>query len=132
MKRFGENFQTDNWKTEKHVPVIECADSVKAGELFEIKVSVGKEVSHPNTTEHHIRWIQVYFCPEGEKFSYQLANCEFTAHGESVPGPNQGPAYTHHSAVVTAKLSKSGTIYALSFCNIHGLWESGKEIKVGA
>jgi superoxide reductase len=130
MAKFGEQFQTDDWKNEKHVPVIECLDAVKAGEMFEIKLSVGKQVPHPNTTEHHIRWIQVYFHPEGEKFSYQIANCEFTAHGESVPGPNQGPVYTHHAATVTAMLKKPGTIYALSLCNIHGFWENSKAIKV--
>lgn len=131
MKRFGEHLQTDDWKTEKHVPVIECPDTVKAGEQCQITLSVGKEVSHPNTTEHHIRWIQVYFHPESEKFSYQLANCEFTAHGESVPGPNQGPVYTHHAVTITAMFRKQGTIHALALCNIHGLWESSKEIKIG-
>ena len=130
MKKFGEVFQTADWKTEKHVPVIECPDSVKSGEKFEIKVAIGKEVSHPNTTEHHIRWIQVFFQPEGDKFTYQLANCEFSAHGESAQGADKGPAYTDHSAVVRAAISKSGTIYAFSLCNIHGLWENGKEIKV--
>jgi superoxide reductase len=130
MNKFGEHFHTDDWKTEKHMPVIECPDSVQSGKTFEIKISVGKEVSHPNTTEHHIRWIQVYFHPKDEKFSYQLANCEFAAHGESAGGPNQGPAYTHHAATVSAMLNKPGTIYALSLCNIHGLWESNKEIKV--
>lgn len=34
MKQFGELFQSADWKTEKHIPVIECADQVKAGELF--------------------------------------------------------------------------------------------------
>ena len=130
MKKLGELFQADDWKKEKHVPVIECPDSVKSGEPFEIKVSVGKEVAHPNTTEHHIRWIQVFFYPEGAKFGTQLANCEFTAHGESAEGANQGPAYTHHAATVSAMLKKPGTIYALGFCNIHGFWENRKEIKV--
>jgi superoxide reductase len=31
MKQFGELFQTADWKAEKHVPVIECLDQVKAG-----------------------------------------------------------------------------------------------------
>jgi superoxide reductase len=51
MKAFGELFQTADWKTEKHVPVIECQDRVKAGELFPVKVTLGKEIAHPNTTE---------------------------------------------------------------------------------
>jgi len=55
-------------------------DAVKSGEIFEIKVSIGKEVSHPNTTEHHIRWIQVFFKSEGAKITYQIP-CEFTAMG---------------------------------------------------
>jgi superoxide reductase len=130
MKKLGELWQTSDWKTEKHVPVIECPDSVKIEQLFEIKVTIGKEVSHPNTTEHHIRWIQLFFHPAGEKFSYQIANCEFTAHGESVDGGDKGPVYTHHSVTVTAKLKKPGTLYASSFCNIHGFWENQKEIKV--
>jgi desulfoferrodoxin (superoxide reductase-like protein) len=68
-KRLGELYQTADWKAEKHVPVIECADSVAADEVFEVKVFLGKEVAHPNTTEHHIRRIQPYFRPEGENFA---------------------------------------------------------------
>jgi superoxide reductase len=128
--KIGELYQTADWKTEKHVPVIECPDEVKADEMFEVKVSLGKEVAHPNTTEHHIRWIQVYFKPDGDKFAYQVANCEFTAHGESAEGPNKGPVYTHHGATVALKLQKPGVLVASSFCNIHGLWENAKPIKV--
>ncbi len=103
---------------------------MKAGESFEVKVSVGKEIAHPNTTEHHIRWIQVYFQPSGDKFTYQLASHEFNAHGEAVSGANQGPVYTDPFASATVKLNKPGMIYALGFCNIHGLWESSKEVRV--
>ncbi len=63
-------------------------NQVKAGEFFPVKVTLGKEVVHPNTTEHHIRWISVYFHPEGEKFPYQIGHFEFSAHGESVEGPD--------------------------------------------
>ena len=130
MKKVGELFQTADWKTEKHVPLIDCPDSVKSGERFEIRVSIGKEVSHPNTTEHHIRWIQVYFHPGDEKSTYQLAHCEFTAHGESTQGADKGPAYTDHSASVATMVKKPGVIHAISLCNIHGLWENSKEIKI--
>jgi superoxide reductase len=93
-------------------------------------VSLDREVAHPNTTEHHIRWIQLFFKPEGDKFSYELGNFEFTAHGESVDGPNTGPAYTNHTVVASLKLTKSGELIATSLCNIHGLWESSKPIRV--
>lgn len=128
MKSLGDNFQTGDWQKEKHVPIIECPSEVKPGELFEVKVSLGKAVAHPNTTEHHIRWISVYFQPDEEKFTYQVGHFEFTAHGESVEGPNNGPVYTNHEASFSMKINKAGTLYALSLCNIHGLWESAKKI----
>jgi len=126
----GDLYQTADWKTEKHVPVIECPDAVGAGELFQVDVSLGKEVAHPNTTEHHIRWIQLYFKPDGDKFCYQVGNFEFTAHGESVEGPNTGPVHANHKVSASLKLAKPGTLYATSLCNIHGLWENSKAIKI--
>jgi superoxide reductase len=129
-QKLGERFQSADWKKEKHVPVIECPSEVKAGELFEVKVTLGKEIAHPNTTEHHIRWIQVFFHPDGEKFSYQVGYFEFCAHGEATAGSNQGPVYTHHAAAFSMKIDKPGVLYALALCNIHGLWESAKEIKL--
>jgi superoxide reductase len=130
MKKMGELYQTADWKAEKHVPVIECPDSVTADELFDVKVSLGKEIAHPNTTEHHIRWIQLFFHPEGEKFAYQVGNFEFTAHGETAEGPNQGPVYTNHSVTASMKVKKPGSLHAAALCNIHGLWESSKELAI--
>ncbi len=129
--KLADTMQSADWKAEKHVPVIEAPDSVKTGEFFNVTVTVGKEIPHPNTTEHHIRWIKLFFKPEGDKFAYELANFEFTAHGEAVAGANQGPAYTDSCGVARVKLNASGTLLAMSYCNIHGLWESSKEIKVG-
>jgi superoxide reductase len=131
VKQFGENYQTADWKQEKHVPVIECADQVKADTIFTVQVTVGKEVAHPNTTEHHISWIGLYFLPEGEKFVHEIGRFEFSAHGESAQGPNQGPVYTNHQVTASLKTNKAGTLYATSLCNIHGLWLSQKEIKIG-
>ena len=130
MAKFGERIQTADWKKEKHVPVIECPDQGSADEFFDVKVSLGKAVNHPNTTEHHIRWITLYFQPEGEKFTHQVGHFEFSAHGESAEGPNEGPVYTHHGATASLKTAKGGTLHALAYCNIHGVWESSKDIKV--
>ncbi|MCD6302450.1 MAG: class II SORL domain-containing protein [Anaerolineae bacterium] len=130
MVTLGEKLQHADWKKEKHVPVIEAPDEVKAGEVFEVRVTLGKEVAHPNTTEHHISYITLYFEPEGGKFVHQVGHFEFSAHGESAKGPNQGPVYTHHTVVTSVKLEKPGTFYAVALCNIHGLWESTKKIAV--
>jgi superoxide reductase len=130
MTRIADVYQSDDWKSEKHVPVIEGPSEVAAGEVFDVSVSLGKEVTHPNTTEHHIRWIQLYFKPEGDKFAYQVGNFEFSAHGESTQGADQGPIYTHHAVTVSMKISKPGTLLATAFCNIHGLWENAAPITV--
>ncbi len=130
MSKIGEQFQSADWKAEKHVPVIDAPGSVKTDDNFTVTVSVGKEIAHPNTTEHHISWVQLFFKPEGGKFTHQVGSFEFSAHGESAEGANAGPVYTHHSVTASLKLKKSGTLFAASMCNIHGLWESSKEIKV--
>lgn len=130
MGAMGELYQTADWKTEKHVPVIECPDAVNTGEMFDVTISLGKEVAHPNTTEHHIEWIQLYFKPDGDKFCYEVGNFELRAHGATVQGPNTGSVYTHHRVIAALKLDKPGTLYATSLCNIHGLWEYAKPVSI--
>ena len=125
----SERIQTADWKSEKHVPVIECGDSLTKGEMNEVAVTIGKEVSHPNTTEHHIRWIELYFAPEKGQ-PYQVARCEFNAHGESAQGPNEGPVYTHHGFTCWLKTDQPGSLHAMSYCNIHGLWQNSKEVSL--
>ena len=124
----GDLHQRADWKTEKHVPAIECPDAVAAGEWFEVKVSLGKEVAHPNTTGHHIRWIRVYFKPEGGKFAYEVGSFEFSAHGESTEGPDTGPVHTHHCVACMMKTAAPGDLVASAYCNIHGLWESSRRL----
>ena len=130
MSKIGEEFQSADWKAEKHVPVIDSPDETAADVNFNVTVMIGKEIAHPNTTEHHISWVQLFFKPDGEKFIHQVGNFEFTAHGESTEGANAGPVYTHHSVSVALKIKKPGTLIATSLCNIHGLWETSKAVKV--
>ncbi|RLC99274.1 MAG: Neelaredoxin [Chloroflexi bacterium] len=119
----GFGIQTTDWKKEKHAPVIECPDEVKAGEVFEVQVSVGREIAHPNTAEHLISWIALYFQPEGTQFPFQVGHFEFSGHGE-------GTVFTTPAASVSLTVDKPGALRAMSFCNLHGLWESSKEIGV--
>jgi superoxide reductase len=128
--KIAEVIQTADWKAEKHVPVIDAPAQVKAGEKFSVKVCVGQEIAHPNTTEHHIRWIKLYFKPSNGKFVYEVASFEFNAHGESTEGANKGPVYTETDSQATVKLTASGTFIATAYCNIHGLWENSQEITV--
>ncbi|MCR8433703.1 MAG: class II SORL domain-containing protein [Crenarchaeota archaeon] len=122
-------FKTADWKTEKHVPVIEILEKAEAKKLITVRVSVGKEIPHPNTTEHHIRWIRLLFWPEDSNFPYDLGFVEFNAHGESVKGPNTSGVYTEPIAVFSFRTEKPGKLIAFSYCNIHGLWSSETELK---
>lgn len=130
MLELKDLVQTADWKQEKHVPVIEAPDKVKKGEFFNITVSVGKQIPHPNTTEHHIRWIEVYFLPEGEKFSYQIGKFDFSSHGESTQGPNTSTVFTHPLIVCSLKTDKPGTLFAFSYCNIHAIWQSSQKLEL--
>lgn len=130
MAELKELFQSADWKTEKHVPVIEVQDSAKKGESIKVTVSVGKQIAHPNKAEHHIRWIEIYFHPKGEKFPYQIGRVEFSAHGESIQGPDTSTVYSGYEVVLAFKTDKPGTVFASSFCNIHGLWQGSKDIAI--
>jgi len=130
MAELKDLLQSADWKKEKHVPVIESPEKITKGEAVSVKASVGKEIAHPNTTIHHIRWIEVYFLPNGEKFPYQIGRFEFSSHGESTLGADTSTVYTAPEVSLKFKAEKSGVILASSYCNIHGLWQSSKDITV--
>lgn len=128
MGVFGDLIKKDDWKNEKHVPVIEIDGTAKKGEALDVCVCVGKEIAHPNTTEHHISWIKLFFKPDGENNVINLGNYQFAAHAESVKGPNEGSAKCEPHVITKVILGKSGTLVALSYCNIHGLWENSLRV----
>jgi superoxide reductase len=121
-----ELYQTADWKAEKHVPVIEVS---KKGDMYQINVSVGKEIAHPNTTAHHISSVDVYFHPENGKFPYLIGHFDFSAHGASTEGADTSTVYTHPDVTCLLKTEKSGKVYASSYCNIHGLWSNEADLK---
>ena len=123
MNSLSPLLQSGDWKGEKHIPIIHAPEKVKADDKIEIKLSVGDSIKHPNTFEHHIAWFKLFYLPNGGKFPVELADFKFSAHGE-------GKAYAEPAAAITVQLKTSGTLYGLSYCNIHGLWESSKEIIV--
>ncbi len=98
----------------KHTPVIECPDSVKAGEAFTVKINVG-EMPHVMEETHHIQWIELY---SGDNYN---ARFDLT------------PVFTKPEVSIT--LVKGGkhrkaTLRVIERCNIHGQWEAVKEITV--
>ncbi len=118
--------KTADFKSEKHVPVMDIVN--KEGDFITVGVTVGKEIAHPNTTEHFINYISLFYVAEGESMARQAGKIEFTAHGESAAGANEGPLFTEAVGVFKIKATKPGKLIAVSYCNIHGLWQSEMNI----
>lgn len=124
MKKLGELIYTAEGsydtavlsKAEYHLPKIVIPEQIKVGETFKVKITVGP---HPNTTEHHIKRIELYFNEEGRVFNpILLAYVDLT------------PIYSQPEVEFTIKLSKSGSLHAVEYCTLHGLWETTKEVKL--
>ncbi|MFC4804822.1 class II SORL domain-containing protein [Filifactor villosus] len=123
MSIFNDFIKSGDWKGEKHVPVINCPDTFSKDEVTEVSLSIGDAIAHPNTPEHYIAWFKLFFIPEGGKNIIELADAKFSAHGET-------NSFSEPKAVVGVKLPSSGKLVALSYCNIHGLWENSKDVVV--
>ncbi|MBF0566677.1 MAG: class II SORL domain-containing protein [Nitrospirae bacterium] len=104
---------TDSEK--KHMPVIDCPDSVKAGEPFQVKIKVGA-IPHVMEEGHHIQWIDVYV---GQNFFVRV---------------DLTPVFTKPDVSVTLVKGSgkhgNATIRVIERCNLHGQWEATKEITV--
>jgi len=98
---------------EKHLPVITAPDTVNRNQSFEVTIEVGKYRKHPNEASHFIEWIELY---SGDTF---LART-------TLAGSFSEPRIT-----LPVKLTHAhGPLKARGKCNIHGLWEGTKDLKV--
>jgi len=98
---------------EKHVPTIELVECKECAKRV-VKVTVGKEVAHPNTIEHHIKWIMLY----GVKGGVLLHIATF----------DLGPTLGVPTVVAHANLEGLTELIAVEYCNVHGLWESSLKL----
>jgi superoxide reductase len=113
--RFGEILKTQETEgKEKHVPVVEIKKGAEGSEDT-VMIMVGKEVPHPNTVEHHIKWIQLH----GVKQNGQVIHLGTF---------DLGPVYVSPKVITHVKLDEFKTLFALEYCNIHGLWENSIEV----
>jgi superoxide reductase len=100
---------------EKHVPEIEISKSHGSDVDDTVSVIIGKEVTHPNTVEHHIVWLELF----GVKHDGQvvdLGRAEF------------GPTFAAPLARFRVNVADFKALFALSYCNIHGLWKNIVEL----
>lgn len=94
-----------------HVPQIKSPVAVKAGEPFEVEVTVGQKL-HEMIPVHYIDWIDLY---AGEIF---LTKIILTPH------------LTQPVFKTIVVLKASAVLRAVEHCNIHGLWEGSKQVEV--
>lgn len=94
---------------QKHVPVIEAPSTVKAGEPFAVTVTVG-EVVHPMTAAHYIQYVELFAGNE------PAGRVEFR------------PGLTIPRATFHLTMDKPVTLVVREYCNLHGLWESRREV----
>ena len=123
MEKFGEIIYTPEVeeevaisKRETHTPKIEVPEKVKVGEPFQVRVYIEE---HPNTVQHSFRWIEVYFRDDGRDF-----NPIFVARADL------SPEISEQEVTFRMTLRKSGVIYALAYCNLHGVWENRMRVEV--
>jgi superoxide reductase len=94
-----------------HTPVITAPDTVKAGEPFDVTVTVG-EKPHPSETTHFIRYIALY---AGD---VEIARADLT------------PTLALPKVTFRVQLAASTTLRALSAPNHSAAWVAQKKVAV--
>jgi superoxide reductase len=99
---------------QKHLAVIEVPSEIKSEQFFNLKIKVG-EIDHPNENGHFIQWIELYV---GDVYlgRFDLA-----------------PVMTKPEVTIPLSIAhgnRKTVLRAVSRCNLHGMWESTKEIEV--
>ncbi|GAG96217.1 unnamed protein product [marine sediment metagenome] len=97
----------------KHVPYIDAPEQAQKDKPFDVTIEIGRLLEHPNEPAHFIEWLELY-C--GDTF---LGRTYFSG-GISYP-----------EARFKVKLSHAhGPLKVWVKCNLYGIWESTKEIKI--
>jgi len=129
MNTLSGLMQSADWKKEKHVPVIDVPKKIKKGDACKLIVSVGKEYRTPTRRNTTFAGYRCIFCPRRE-ISVSVRRVRFLR----ARRVGSGPEHEHRLRAAADRddfnTEKSGTIFALAYCNIHGLWENSRDIEV--
>jgi superoxide reductase len=87
--------------TKKHIPYIHA---VREGDRVTVTVAVGHYVSHPNTPDHYIEWIELL------ANDVPIARFDFSA------------VATEPKVIALVKVDPGTKLTALESCNLHGVW----------
>lgn len=98
-------------KEKGHAPHVQLPGTIKAGEPFTLDIQVGQSL-HPMTSTHYIQWIEVYLGIE------LVSRIELS------------PLCPQAKVTIPVSVSKSSALRIMARCNLHGIWESIKEVIV--
>ena len=103
---------------DRHAPNVICESSARQGEKFHVKVKVGDAFTHPDDPGHHISYVQLW------NRQTMLAEATYP------PGTlGNEKSQVEIDFYIIPKTSMNLT--AMSYCTMHGLWQSeAVEVKV--
>ncbi|MBR4616441.1 MAG: hypothetical protein IKO55_12605 [Kiritimatiellae bacterium] len=61
---------------------------------------------------------------EGSQLPVELARADFSSHGPDIFTEPVLKAKVRHPSTPTSNSNSYGTLHALAYCNLHGIWES--------
>jgi superoxide reductase len=100
-----------------HVPVITAPEKVKAGEMFNVDVVIGKDL-HPMRPSHWIEYAQLSIGNE------PAGTLVFRSHGYLQPE-------TRFAVVLNERLKgKQVSLVVTVECNLHGIWQHYQNLEV--
>ncbi len=112
-----KNPQNETMLEKLHVPVIAAPAKVKAGEVFEVDVAIGKEM-HPMGPTHWIEYAQLSIGNE------PAGTAVFRSHGYL-------KAKTRFAVVLGENLrDKPISLVVTLKCNLHGIWQHYADVEV--
>lgn len=105
-----------------HIPIIKCSKVGNSDDIFDISVTV-PDAGLSASDDHHILWIQLYFQNTRDEELISIGKWEYMAFGKDMP-------FIQPEALGRIQFNENGTIYALVYCDVHGLWETSKYIEL--
>jgi superoxide reductase len=112
-----KNPQNETILEKLHIPVITAPEKVGAGEVFEVDVTIGKEL-HPMGPAHWIEYVDLSIGNE------PAGTVVFRSHGYL-------KAKTRFAVVLGENLrGKRVSLVATLKCNLHGIWQHYVDVEV--
>lgn len=96
----------------KHWPRIECPDMVEPGKPFDVTINIGVGIDHPSELAHFIEWIELNRGDLGTTRAYFQ------------------PKYSYPRVTFRIAIDQDTMLIARESCNLHGIWENKKQVKI--